>query len=264
MAQRVRMKVRHADEAAGLGDEGVHALARQPPAARVEEHGRGGFRVRADELGASALEVVAQRAQRGARDGGDAFLIPLAQDMKITFLQDGVAQIEPRALAHAQPATVQDLEDGPVAKGQRAFVQRARQHGVHLRHRKHVGKTVGRLGKLDSVGRIAARVAFSHEEAVEPLEHGHMAVHRRGRIPAAEQIRLVSYDDLAIDVVQRLDPAFLEKLRVVLEVGGVRGHGQRRAASLDAQIRQVLSIQLVHPPPSSSPRHRKTSNGCFT
>ena len=24
MAQRVRMKVRHADEAAGLGDEGVH------------------------------------------------------------------------------------------------------------------------------------------------------------------------------------------------------------------------------------------------
>lgn len=31
MAQRVRMKVRHADEAAGLGDEGVHALARQPP-----------------------------------------------------------------------------------------------------------------------------------------------------------------------------------------------------------------------------------------
>ena len=183
--------------------------------------------------------------------------------MKITFLQDGVAQIEPRALAHAQPAPVQDLKDGLVAQSQRAAAQRARQHGVHLRNRQHVGKAVGRFGELDGVGRVATGVAFAHEKAVEPLEHRHMAVHRRGCVRAVEQVRLVRHDDLAIDVVHRTDPALLEEPRVILEVGSVRGHGQRRAASLDAQICQVLSIQLVHPPPSSS-RRRKTSNGCFT
>lgn len=77
VAQRVRVEVRHADGAAGLGDEGVHALAREPAAARVEEHGRSGLRVRADELGAPALEVVAQRAQGGAEMGAMRSLFPL-------------------------------------------------------------------------------------------------------------------------------------------------------------------------------------------
>ena len=64
---------------------------------------------------------------------------------------------------------------------------------------------------------------------MEALEHRHVAVHRRSRVRAVEEVGFVGDDDLAVDDVGRFDPALLEEQRVVLEVGGVCGYGQRGA-----------------------------------
>ena len=143
VAQRVRVQAGEARDATVLLDDRVHALAREPPPADVEEDRLAG--AAAGERAAAAVEVGGERRGRRAEDGDHALLLPLANHAEQPLVEQGRAQVEPRELAHAQPTAVEDLEDRVVAEARRRggerLVEEARRlfHGEHLREALRLG-----------------------------------------------------------------------------------------------------------------------------
>ena len=92
------------------------------------------------------VEVLHERCERESGDGCDALLVALADDAQVTFLERAIGQVEPAAFAHAQPASVEHFQDGPVAQRARIVADELFDERGGLLDGEHVGQ-LRRLGR---------------------------------------------------------------------------------------------------------------------
>src|SRR5688572_28836587 len=97
-------------------DDQERARACERAALGVEEDLRA---VAPVEVGAPAGEVAPQRLDRLLPERNDALLVALADAAHRAVLQVDTATLEPDRLTHAEPAAVQELDEGAVAQASR-------------------------------------------------------------------------------------------------------------------------------------------------
>ena len=239
MAQRVRVKPLDPHDGAGLGHERVHALAREAPAAVVEEHRRGRD-ARTHELGAPLLEVLGQHACRRPHDGDDALLVALAHDAQHLLVEHDLAKVQAAQLGDAQAAAVEHLDDGVVPlAGRRGREGLVEQRGGLLAA-DDVGQAVGLLGQREVRRRVRDGDALGDHEAVEALDGRDGALDARDGQAALAQATDVLLDALARDLVGARDALAPETGEVTAQVSAIGQDRVARAAALDCHVVEVL------------------------
>ena len=136
-----------------------------------------------------------------ATEGNDPLLAALAEDADGHRLAIHVVDVEPGQLGDAQPARVEQLEDGHVARAG-AAAESARVHHRHgLVDGEEGDELPGQTRAPDVARRVALHHAPPHEEAKPAAQGGQVAGHRDGIEAAAVEMGEVGADQPAVDLL---------------------------------------------------------------
>lgn len=115
----------------------------------------------------AALNIVADSFAGGFADGDDSFLVSFPDDAYVTFLEVETGEPEVDEFAHAEAATIQNLDDGAIAM---AFGC-AEVHGIDdafdLRDAKYGRKFLSEFRGVEECGGVGADGAFDDQKTVE-------------------------------------------------------------------------------------------------
>ena len=155
------------------------------------------------------IEVLDERFERAARDGGDTLLVALSHDAQKAFLEYAIRDVEPRAFAHAQTAAIQHFQNGTIAQLSRRIADGLVEEPCHLIDAQHVGQLFGSSRQAHGRCRIVLGVTFAHAEAVKALQHRDVPIDAGHGITAFGKVGFVAHDCIAVDAIDVHDVAFL-------------------------------------------------------
>ena len=154
------------------------ALARDSTAARVQEDRVAvarRLRTRARAVAQRqppAPEIFAQRRARGPSDGHHAFLVALAEHADQAVLEIEGIEIQSHELADADSGGIEELEDGPVALGERIAPRHRAEQCGDLDLVERLRDALRHSRRHHNLARVVREEAFAHQEPVERA-HGH-------------------------------------------------------------------------------------------
>ncbi len=189
-------------------------------------------------------------------EGDDALLVALADDIDIPFVQVDVRDLQAGALAHAEAAAVQDLQDGAVPQARRRAGVHRGDDRVDLLHRQDGGEVLPELGGVDAVAGVVLQVAFLDapvEEGAEGTEHPGLGALGKALLDAFREIAL----QLRRPDVGR--PVSFIRRQESLHVPGVGCHRVGRHPALDPQVVAEILGETAH---QSVPYLRPYSSIC--
>lgn len=177
-------------------------------------------------------------------DGHQAVLASLSVHTDVTFFKEQFADLQFAELADAQAATVEHLDDGPVANALGLAAVDDAHDGFYLSQREHFGQVLADLRTLQQLRGVGLQFALQHQEAVERPDTAqdasnaaglHTQVGQRGgKVIQLLQRHLAEVDALVCIVV--------EQLLEILQVGIQR---VVRIGTLKSQVLHVFAQNLV-------------------
>ena len=174
VAQRVgRNALHYARPLSAPLDDAPGAHARERPATRIEE--QLALRIALVERGPDLTRVERDRPQGPPADRYEALLGPLAEHADQRVVVPHVAHRERDQFAHSHAGGVRHLEQGAVTPGQALVGVGRRQQQLHLVVCQHLGELAPRLGKLQPVAGVPARVPLRHEKTEVRPQRGDLA-----------------------------------------------------------------------------------------
>ncbi len=204
----------------------LRAVSRPPRWLRKSAAGSCPRAERGQQL-APAIDPPAERLDAPGIHRAEALLAALSQDAHGTGAQVEVVHVQPAGLAHPQPRAVEQLEERPVAKTERALLARHRQHREHLVDGEHPGELRGQLGAPDGAGRVRRHAGGQDQVAVERADRGERAGPAARRVVDGERAEPAA--DGAVVRRDQISPGGFEVAGEGADVGEVRLHRVRRA-----------------------------------
>ena len=232
-----------------LVDAGGHRLflhevedgdAAERPAGPVQEKDvleRAGGRFRTDR------KIVPDGFRGHFPEGNDALLVALADDIDIPLVQMDMGNPEAGAFAHAETASVQDLQDGAAAESGRRLRVHGGEDGIDFLHRQDGGKVLAQLRGVDAVTGILLHFALFHapvEERPERAEHPGLGTFGKAFF---DPFREIPFDLGRADVRGPVPFIGAEKSFHIPRIGR---HRIRRHAPFDPQVVAVVLGDPVH------------------
>ena len=236
-------------------DDAANSASRQALAAMVQKN-----RAFVSHHGALG-QVALQRAGGLAGQRHLAFFAPLAAHAQPSLGAIHIFQIQPGQLAHADAAAVEQLENGAVARRERAL-QLARRDAVNQRvdllGRHHFRQLLGGLGGAHQAPDVDPDDALAQQKTEEPAHRGQLAADGHGREFHAIQRRqpLAEHEEIDGRRLGRRHFGRRQELQKLAEIGGVGGDGVGRSAA----ARQLLAGTVRSGVPAQTWQRRYSSN----
>ena len=191
------------------------ARVRAPPWALRKSSGR----CRLSRYGPTPAQIAAQCLHRLAPERDDALLVSLPHAPDGAVLQVDAAALEPDRLAHAEAASVQELDEGPVAHAAGGRAVGRVDQALDLAEGEGAGKPLPPPRQVDVRGRVVAPLAERDQMAVEGTGGGGTARDRARRLAPPAQV-----GEPALDVV--------------------RPCGRRRTSQVARQVGEVAPVRV--------------------
>ena len=150
-------------------DDQEGAGAGEPAALRVEEELRS---VAPVEVRAAPREVAPEGFDRLAAERDDALLVALPHAAHGAVLEVDAAALQPDRLAHAEPAAVEELDEGPVAQAAGRRAVGGVDQALDLAERERARQPLAPPRQVDVGRRVVAPQAQRDEMPVEGAGRG--------------------------------------------------------------------------------------------
>src|SRR5438477_499194 len=125
--------------------------------------------------------VQRHRTQGATTQRDDPLFRALAEDPGHAVLVQHILEREPYQLGDARPGRVRELEDGPIADGERLVGVGRAQQTLDLRDRQDRGEPAPLTGTLQPLARVPRGLALAYEKAIVRPNRGDLAPNGRGR-----------------------------------------------------------------------------------
>ena len=174
----------------------------------------------ADQRGTARVEVALHGILRPRADRNKALLVALADHADETGLEIEILQARTAQLGYAQPAGVEQLDDGAVAHLQRRLARGGCDETFHFGRGQRVGQIALDFRNGQKLGRVFGEFAALHEMAEKNAQSHGVKFDRRGGGTAAFAPAEELADELGFNRVRRIDLfLFRRPLGEVLERG---------------------------------------------
>ncbi len=178
--------------------------------------------------------------------GQHAGLAALAQDLHQPVRQIQLLEVQAGQFGEAQPAGVEQLQDGLVAMGQEVIFHCAIEQLQGAIGVQGLGQAAFALGRRQAVGRVVIAQPFAVQIVIEPAHRGQQACQAAGRLTLLVQAGDHAAQSLDIQVVPAADLLFLAEPQHFVEIASIGLQGMRRHLALTAQVRAVGIQLLLH------------------
>ena len=194
------------------------------------------FRKRGPLRALARAQVAPERLDRLRAQRDDALLAPLPEHPHATLPEVDILQVQSGQLRDADPARVEDLQDGPIAPTRLVIAEPLAEEGIALIDREMGRQPPGEARRAHLAGRIRPRELPPDQEPEEAPQRGQAPGDGRPGQPALVEVGQVAADHAGIRVGQRPEAAPLEKGRTVDEVRPVAAHGVLGGGPLRHQV----------------------------
>ena len=229
----------------------LHRAPAQPPSASVEKEGArldlGDIQL--EQQLRPVLHIIHERRQRHAADRHDSLFAPLAHHPHRPRLQVQRGEIEPHQLGEANPPSVEQFQDRPIARPGSLLRLGQFERLLHLLQLQGGRRAPLRPRGFDAAGRVASQHALAAQVAEERAHRRQLA--SDAAVPQAAVVQLFdeSGDQLALHQLQRqahVGDSRIEKSGELLQIAPIRTERMRGVVPLFFQVFEKALDPLFH------------------